>query len=401
MAIGKRMGSKKNAEQAVKRSSGSGDGYITRIPDGTSSYRFLDEPEDFFGYMRYYREDDRTYVPLGDDERAPDGARTQKRYVCNAVAIDDDKVVVLDVPTALFKSLLNKHTKYDTLTDRDYEIDRSGEGYDITYDVTPESPSNRKLSKYEKKDLGEWLEAARDYALAKADEGDDEDEDDKPSRSSRKGGSAPKGRARAAKEEDEDESEEINPVQLKKLGRAADKGNDDAEEELTGVAAQFDLDPDDYETWIELVDAIIAAAEGGEDEDGEEEADEEAEEEDGDDEGLDIAALKVMARKADKDDEDSIESLTSIAADYGVDPDDYEKWTEVVTAIAAATEGGEEGEDEEAEGGDDEEEIEVDLDALPDMEIDELREIASSLDIATARMTKVKLIKAITEALED
>lgn len=406
MAIGQKMGSVKNARKAVKKSSSGGAGYITRIPssdDGGITVRFLNEPGDFFGYQRYYDELNQAYVPMEEDEKAPNNYRVQKRYVACVVDIADDKVKVLDVPTSLFKSLINKYDKYETLLDRDYELERIGEGLDTDYDITPDAPSKKNLKKYDLIDLGEWLEAAREYALGNAEDDDDDDDDDAPRKPASRKGGAPKGRARAAKPEpeEEDEDETMSAVDIKKHGRLADKENTTSQAALTELAEGLELDPDDFSTWAELADAIIAANEGGEED--EDEPEDEPEEED-EDTSLDPKVLKATGRKADKGDEDAQESLTSMATDYELDPDDFETWVELVDAIIEAdsnAEGDEEG--EEAEGGDDDEseELEVDIDALPDMEISELREIAAALDIPTARVPKAKLVKAIIDAMEE
>ena len=87
-------------------------------------------------------------------------------------------------------------------------------------------------------------------------------------------------------DEDEDEEPEFDPdedINPHDAGELADDGHEDLAEKLTELAAEFELEPDDYPTWVELGDAIIEARkEVDEDDEEEEEDDEEDEDDDGD-----------------------------------------------------------------------------------------------------------------------
>jgi hypothetical protein len=74
------------------------------------------------------------------------------------------------------------------------------------------------------------------------------------------------------------------------------------------------------------------------------------EDEDGDGEGEEDD-LDALGEAADAEDEEAIDRLTTLAGEADLDPDDYDTWAELATALS---EGGEDGEDgEDSEGGDD------------------------------------------------
>ena len=59
-----------------------------------------------------------------------------------------------------------------------------------------------------------------------------------------------------SKEPEEPEEPEHTAKSLSKLGRSADKEDDDAIAELEALAKDNKLDPDDYPLWTELADAV-------------------------------------------------------------------------------------------------------------------------------------------------
>jgi hypothetical protein len=69
-----------------------------------------------------------------------------------------------------------------------------------------------------------------------------------------------------SEDEDTDEEEDESP-DLDSLGAEADEGDDAAAEQLTAMAEDNELDPDEYATWAELATAIQEAEGGGEGED--------------------------------------------------------------------------------------------------------------------------------------
>lgn len=314
MGIGKRMGSATNLNKAAKRNSNSN---MWSIPEAGIIVRFLDEPEDWFGYSRYYDEDASMYVPMVEGERAPQGARQQYRFVANAVKVDDDRVIAFDMPKSMGSAMHKYYDKYGTLLDRDYDFSKSGSGLQTEYAVAPDAKEPKKLTKYDKLDLEDVLSTQRTMALGE--DTDTADEDKPKAKASTKTTTKPKPAPEPVDEdEDEDDDEGVTEDELVALGKAADKGDEDATETLTEYAGQAELDPDEYETWAELATAIIEALSEGEDE---EDADEEEEEEESDDDDSE----EEEAEEEDDEvlDEDQLRAmalpeLKEIAKEYGI-----------------------------------------------------------------------------------
>lgn len=178
-----------------------GSGYLTRVAaDSALTVRFLTEPTGWVNYWEHY-DDVRKFFPCTDDcPGCLEGDRPSQRYLANALDVAETRVVPLVMPKTMAASVLKKYEKYGTLLDRDYELTRSGQGFDTDYDVTPESPSKMNIDRYDLLDLWELLEGQ----LATAD-GDDEDEaDDVP---------APKAKAKKRPEpvdEDDDDDDDVD-----------------------------------------------------------------------------------------------------------------------------------------------------------------------------------------------
>jgi len=54
-----------------------------------------------------------------------------------------------------------------------------------------------------------------------------------------------------------EDDDQYTKADIKKLGKDADKDDDDAIDELTDLAKESKIDPNDYDTWAELADEII------------------------------------------------------------------------------------------------------------------------------------------------
>lgn len=170
---------------------GGGSQYLTRVPSEESvTVRFLTEPEEWYGYYEHY-DAIRKFYPCSDDcPGCTEGDRPSGRYLANALDVSENRVVPLVLPKSAVSSLVKKHEKYGTMLDRDYEISRSGQGFDTEYDVTPEAPTRINLSRYDLLDLEELLESQLNMAEASEASDDDSDDDDdmpiKPYRNSKK-----------------------------------------------------------------------------------------------------------------------------------------------------------------------------------------------------------------------
>jgi hypothetical protein len=143
-------------------------------------------------------------------------------------------------------------------------------------------------------------------------------------------------------------------------------------------------------------DALDGAEEGSAELD-EVDPDEDDPTEDGE-EGYDFEAL---GEAADEDDEEAQETLTSLAAEQELDPDDYETWAELAVTLAEQIEAGEPDAEPEGEDGEDGEdgdaEGEDDLyteEQLMEMDRDALEEAGNYFDLKIADYAKLGKGKA-------
>lgn len=244
----KQMGSMKAVKESLKKGGGSDKTWIKNIPADGIIVRFLTEPEHWFGYYEYYDSDNKQFVPMAEGEILPDGVRPSFRYLTNALDVETDRVIPLKLPKTAANSLIIKYDKYETLLDRNYELDKHGEGLDTTYDVTPTGPSQMVLSKYDLLDLESILVDARNMALGETDteqsskgsfNDDDIDTDD-----------------------DDDDDDEIDTPAATANGKTYTE--DDLRQmsvrDLRIIALELDLDPRG-KTKDALVDEIIETAE--------------------------------------------------------------------------------------------------------------------------------------------
>jgi len=249
----RQMGSMRAVKESLKKGGGSDTQWIKNIPADGIVVRFLTEPEQWFGYYEYFDKENKTFVPMAEGEILPDGVRPSFRYLTNALDVEQDRVIPLKLPKTAANSLIIKYDKYETLLDRNYELDRHGEGLDTTYDVTPTGPSKIAIGKYDLIDLEDILVTARKLALGEhegADEDEpfpetdidnevDDDDDDEPAFNDDDIGTAKS-----------DDEVEYTEAELKKM----------SVRDLRIIALEFDIDPRG-KTKDEVLDAIIDASE--------------------------------------------------------------------------------------------------------------------------------------------
>lgn len=166
---GKKMGNIKTLRESLKKGGSSLGSYIKNVPAEGITVRFLTEPEEWFGFYEYWNDESRTFVPMAQGEILPDGAKPSFRYLTQALDIANDRVIPLKLAKTAANSLILKYDKFGTMIDRNYELQKHGEGLDTTYDVTPDAPSKLNLAKYELVDLEQVLVTARASALGETD----------------------------------------------------------------------------------------------------------------------------------------------------------------------------------------------------------------------------------------
>lgn len=387
MAFGRQVGSIKDLKKNLERGKGT---FIQYIPkQGGRNVRFLDEPENWLSFREVFDQVKRKSYPAPEEGQpgypGPDD-RVSTRYLCNAVDVDTDKVIPIQLPKDLANQLVVRYERYNTITDRDYELFRSGEGLDTVYGCTPDSPTARKLDKYKPLDLEQVLEDA--YANVW---GPDASTPAAGGKATNATGKALQRKPKAAEPDPADEQ-----LDLDQLGEDADADDIESQEALTELADANGIDPEKYATWAEVAEVLKpiyvpdfddTVVEDAADE--AEDATEDEAQEDGGDDAIDTAALATAAD--DDGDEDAMEQLTTLAEEYGLDPEVFPTWAELSDAIVTAAEGGEadaEGEGVVAMWSED------DLTPKP---IGELRAIARDLDppIVTTGLKKSDIIAAI------
>jgi len=212
-----KMGSMKAVKDSLKKGGSSGNfkTYIKNIPADGLTVRFLTEPEEWFGYHEYWDDSAKTFVPMVEGEILPDGAKPSFRYLANALDVENDRVIPLKLAKTAANVLILKYDKYDTMMDRNYEVQKHGEGLDTTYDVTPDSPSKMNLAKYELLDLEQILADARAEATgdtpdtssdAEVDD-DDKDEVEIPARATKSKKTTPEPVSVGSAEDDDDDED--------------------------------------------------------------------------------------------------------------------------------------------------------------------------------------------------
>ena len=122
-------------------------------------------------------------------------------------------------------------------------------------------------------------------------------------------------------EPEEPEEEEEEEANLTKQAADADEAEDDTHPLLEEEAKRAGLDIDDYATWGEIADAILAY-------DAEQTKEVETE--------VENNPLLVAAQEADDSEDEENKLLESIAKNAELDPDDFETWVELAESLIAA-----------------------------------------------------------------
>lgn len=169
------LGSMKEFSKSLKRGNTQ---YLTRISEDGMNVRFLTEPEQWVKYREHYDENhEPRYFPCV--EGVCEGCQTivdspSKRYLANALDLDTKEVVPLVIPVSLAQVLEARYSKHATIMDRDYELSRTGTGFDTKYDAYNEGPSKMALKKYTLLNLLDILAGQ----LEQDDDSDVDDDDD-------------------------------------------------------------------------------------------------------------------------------------------------------------------------------------------------------------------------------
>jgi hypothetical protein len=376
MAFGQKVTSVKNLKQGLK----SKGGLITWIPKEASlNVRFLTEPDGWCKYTEIWSEVSNAGYPMPEEGQPgyPDPEqRKNVRYLANAVDVDANRGIVLQMPKSLVNQLVVRYDKYETITDRDYELFKTGSGLDTDYGLSPEPASKRKVDQYPIQDLEEVLQKTYDSVWGDSDAGEDEGPPARPAKAAVPSKSAPAKSAPAKKVAGVKKAGAKKPETPEALALLADDGDVAAATKLSQMAEAVDVDAEAFATWAEVADAIAAESDAAPAE------------------VADADYWEVLGADADDGDADAISALTSQADTFGL-PGDYGTWTELAQALAETVTGAPGGSDSpDADPGDGI----PDDDVMEDMALGDLRALARENDIVARGLSKAQLIAALQEA---
>ena len=163
----------KSATEAAEEPSrgGSGNDFIKYLKDGDTTFRILEEPDDWTYYWEHFNPAGFSFPcprevtdPVEDCPGCSSDIEKMSK-VSRKVAFNvlqgyngQDYVNVYKVPNTLADKLKNRFARQGTITDRDYTITRfKTSGDRVDHDVDGQLPSPIDLSKYEKKDIEQML----------------------------------------------------------------------------------------------------------------------------------------------------------------------------------------------------------------------------------------------------
>ena len=172
MAIkAKKLGSKKGFEKSLK---GGGGKYALRVPPEGVVVRFLTEPEEWYEVEYHFDQDRQTSYPCvdGDCIGCEEGLDAKSRWFAVVYNVDDDRVTPFEMPKSVAKMLYKKYDRYNTITDRNYEVTKEGTGLNTEYDVEAMPAEHlRGQSKMEVPDLGDFLQGMYEEAMRQIEDG--------------------------------------------------------------------------------------------------------------------------------------------------------------------------------------------------------------------------------------
>jgi len=162
----------KSAEEAAQEEPrGGGGDFIRYLKDGDTTFRILQEPEDWVYYWEHFNPGGYSFPCLSDDRENCPGCTSDVEKMKKAsrkIAFNvmqsyqgTEYVNVYKVPSTLADKLKNRHARIGTITDRDYTITKyKGAGDKVDYDLEGDAPSKVDLDSYDLKDIEEMLEAS-------------------------------------------------------------------------------------------------------------------------------------------------------------------------------------------------------------------------------------------------
>lgn len=269
-------------KKRMESKGGGGDKCIIKQGD-TVAVQPLQKPSEMLEFDQHgWKDGGKWYfVPCtGDDDCEPcqseDNNISRKSYVfaCNVYNLKDRKVQVLAGPKTLATQMFYRYQRKPAMfLKRVYDITKFPTT-PVTYNFEIAEEQPVKTTGLKLIDLDGYVQGELDRYYGS---------DDKPSRKSGGKSSLDDDDEDDLDEDDFDEDDE-DGTDYAALGEEADDGDKSAIRQLKALAEEFDLDPDDFDTWAELADELAESDDDASDEDDEDEDDEEDDDEDEDDE---------------------------------------------------------------------------------------------------------------------
>ena len=137
----------------------SGGGLVSRPTAGDTEVRFMSEPNEWIGFKERWNEQQGRPEIMDDDAS---GRGISKKYLAEVVLVEADKTrsVAMKLPVSLAKKIFKKYKRNGTLKDRNYILNREGEGMGVEYDCEACEKSDFKYKKVtDRADIAEVFDA--------------------------------------------------------------------------------------------------------------------------------------------------------------------------------------------------------------------------------------------------
>jgi hypothetical protein len=171
----------KSAKEAAEEPgrAGSGGDFIRYLKDGDTTFRLLQEPDDWTYYWEHFspmgfsfpcsNEDD-CYGCVSDNEKMK---KAQRRIAFNVIQgyNGTDYVNVFKVGSTVADKLKNRFNRFGTVTDRDYTVTRIKTGDRYDFDLDGAAPTPVDVTKFELKDVEALLQSSWDEAWGEGGQG--------------------------------------------------------------------------------------------------------------------------------------------------------------------------------------------------------------------------------------
>lgn len=173
----RKLGSKKGIERSLKAGGGK---FALRVqPDVGTVVRFITEPEEWFeAYMHFDEARSVSYPCIGKDDgclACEEGMEARPRWFAGVYSIDEDRVTIFEMPKSVVKALYKKYDRYNTISDRNYEVSKEGAGLNTEYFVESlDAEHLRGQSKMVAPDIEEFLQTMYDDAMRQIAGGEEE-----------------------------------------------------------------------------------------------------------------------------------------------------------------------------------------------------------------------------------